>query len=68
MVTLTQAIRTYRYIDRPQVDLGTVDPSDPHIALLARIDALMAAAAASFNARQYNDAITTYHGAESLIY
>jgi hypothetical protein len=28
----------------------------------------MAAAAASFNARQYNDAITTYHGAESLIY
>jgi hypothetical protein len=68
VVSLTQAIRTYSYIDRPAVDFGTVDPSDANTALLARIDALMTAAAASFNARQYNDAIRTYHGAESLIY
>jgi tetratricopeptide (TPR) repeat protein len=68
MATLTQAIATYSYIDRPIVNLGTVDPGDTDIAVLVRIASLMSQAAASFSARQYNDAITTYHAAESLIY
>jgi hypothetical protein len=66
--SLTQAIAIYSYIDRPQIDLGTVDPTDTDAALLVRIDALMDSAADSFNDRQYDDAINTYHAAESLIY
>lgn len=68
MVTLTQAIATYSYIDRPTIDLGTIDTSNTEIALLTQVDSLMASAATSFNARQYNDAVSTYHAAESLIY
>ena len=68
MATLTQAIATYSYIDRPSIDLGVVDFSDPDFALLTQVNSLMASAAASFSARQYDDAITGYHAAESLIY
>ena len=68
MTSLTQAISTYSYIDRPSVDLGTVDQTGTDIALLVRVDMLMTSAAALFNARQYNDAISTYHAAGSLIY
>ena len=68
MANLTQAIATYSFVDRPPINLGTVDPSDTSVALLARIDALMSSAAASFNARQYDDAISEYHAIESLIY
>ncbi|MGA2736452.1 MAG: hypothetical protein ABSG65_03265 [Bryobacteraceae bacterium] len=68
MPTLTQAIATYSYIDRPAINLGTVDPSNTDTAMLAQIESLMASAAASFNARQYNDAISSYQAAESLIY
>jgi hypothetical protein len=68
MLNLTQAIRTYSYVDRPQIDLGTLDPSNTDTALLARIDSLLDTAADSFNAREYDDAIGAYHAAESLIY
>jgi hypothetical protein len=68
MATLTQAVATYSYIDRPQIDLGTMDQTNPDIALIVRVNTLMSSAAASFNARQYNDAIENYHAAESLIY
>lgn len=68
MANLTQAIRTYSYIDRAPIDLGTADLSDSDVALLAQIDALLTAAAASFNARGYDAAISQYHGTESLIY
>jgi hypothetical protein len=68
MPSLTQAIATYSYIDRLAIDFGTVDPSDTSVALLARIDGLIDSAASSFNARQYDDAISQYHAAESLIY
>jgi hypothetical protein len=68
MPNLTQAIATYSYIDRPAIDLGRIDPSNSDIALLTQVNSLLAAAAAQFNARQYNDAINSYHAAESLIY
>ncbi|HUH68101.1 MAG TPA: hypothetical protein VLZ05_04010 [Mycobacterium sp.] len=68
MATLTQAVATYSYIDRPQIDLGTLDQNDPDIALMVRVNTSMASAAASFNARQYSDAINTYRAAESLVY
>src|SRR5215469_2449223 len=68
MATLTQAIATYSYIDRPSIDLGTVNQNDPDIALLLKVNALMAAGAAAFNSRQYSDAISSYQAAESLIY
>jgi hypothetical protein len=68
MPTLTQAIATYSYINRPALDLGTIDLTNPDIALLTQINSLLASAAASFSARQYDDAINTYHAAESLIY
>ncbi len=68
MPSLTQAIATYSYIDRPSIDLGTADAGDADYALLTQVDALLASAAQSFNGRQYNDAITSYHAAESLMY
>jgi Tc toxin complex TcA C-terminal TcB-binding domain len=68
MASLTQAIATYSFVDRPQIDLGTVDPADADAAMLARIGSLMASAASSFNGRNYDAAITGYHAAESLIY
>jgi Tc toxin complex TcA C-terminal TcB-binding domain len=68
MPSLTQSIATYTYIDRPTIDLGTIDLNNTEIALLTQVDTLMSAAAASFNARQYADAINSYHAAESLMY
>lgn len=68
MPSLAQTIATYSYIDRSSVDLGTVDTSNSDTALLAQINSLLASAAQSFNGRQYNDAIDSYHAAESLIY
>jgi hypothetical protein len=68
MPTLTQSIATYSYIDGPVIDIGIFDTNNTDIALLAQIDSLLASAATSFNARQYGDAISTYHAAESLIY
>jgi hypothetical protein len=41
-LTLTQAIRTYDFIGRPVIDLGTVDTSNPDVAQLTRVNALMA--------------------------
>lgn len=68
MTTLAQAVATYSYIDRPMIDLGTVDQNDPDIALLVKVNTLMASAASSFTSRTYSDAINSYHAAESLIY
>jgi len=68
MATLTQKIATYSYISRLPINLGTLDPSNTDTALLVQINALMTSAAASFNARKYNDALSSYHAAESLIY
>ncbi len=68
MVTLAQAIAIYSYIDRTNIDLGIVYSSDLDFALLTQVNSLLASAAERFSARQYNDAITGYHAAESLIY
>jgi len=68
MPTLTQSILIYNYIDRPTIDLGTLDTSDADFALLSQVDTLMAQAATAFNARRYQPAIDAYHAAESLIY
>jgi tetratricopeptide (TPR) repeat protein len=68
MATLTQAVATYSYIDRPMIDLGTLDQNDPDIALLVKVNTLMASAASSFTSRTYSDAINSYHAAESLIF
>ncbi|MGP0028117.1 MAG: hypothetical protein ACLPKE_32900 [Streptosporangiaceae bacterium] len=68
MPTLTQSILTYSYIDRPTIDLGTIDTTNTDIALLVRVNSLMASAASAYNAREYDDAIQDYHAAESLIY
>ncbi len=68
MATLTQTLLTYSYVDRPALELGLSGASDPDAALLAQIASLLAAAAASFNGRDYGTAIDTYHAAESLIY
>jgi hypothetical protein len=68
MTTLTQSIATYSFVDRPTLNLGTLNENDSDIALLVRVNALMTEAAASFNARQYDLAIGLYQAAESLIY
>jgi hypothetical protein len=68
MATLTQAILTYSYVDRAPIDFGTVNQDDPDIALLVRVNSLMSSAAAAFSARRYDEAISDYHAAESLIY
>lgn len=65
---LTQRISTYSYIDRPAIELGAIGTSDTDAALLVQIESLLSAAAASFNARKYNDALTAYFSRESLIY
>jgi hypothetical protein len=44
MPTLTQAIATYSYINRPALDLGTIDLTNPDIALLTQINSLLASA------------------------
>jgi Tc toxin complex TcA C-terminal TcB-binding domain len=67
-MTLTQRISTYSYIDRTAISLGTIGTSDTDAALLAQIDSLLASAGASFNARDYDGALTAYFSAESLIY
>ena len=68
MTTLAQAIATYRYLDRPVIDLGTVNTSDSDIAFVLRVNTLLADGAAALNARQYADAISNYRAAESLLY
>jgi len=39
-LNLTQAIRTYDFVGRPAIDLGTVDTSDPDIAQLMKVNSL----------------------------
>ena len=68
MPTLTQRVSTYSFIDRPPVNPRAVGTSNTDAALLAEIDALLASAAASFNARAYADALDDYFACESLIY
>jgi hypothetical protein len=68
MATLTQKIATYSFIDRPAITLTPSETTNPDTATLANVASLLSAAAASFNARNYNDAIDKYHSAESLIY
>ena len=68
MASLTQRIRTYSFLDRPQVDISVVDTTDTDAALLSQIDSLLNSAAASFAARDFNDALSTYFACESLIY
>jgi hypothetical protein len=67
-MTLTQRISTYSYIDRPAIELDAVGTSDADAALLAQIDSLLSSAGASFNARDYDAALTAYFSCESLIY
>jgi tetratricopeptide (TPR) repeat protein len=68
MASLTQRIRTYSFLDRPPVEISVVNTTDTDAALLSQIDSLMHSAAASFAARDYNDALNTYFACESLIY
>lgn len=68
MASLTQRIRTYSFLDRAPVNLSEVNTTDVYAALLSRIDSLLASAGASFAARDYNDALSTYFACESLIY
>lgn len=67
-VNLTQAIRTYDFVGRMAIDLGTVDTSDPNIAQLTKVNALMATGASALTSRCYEPALAAYHAAESLIY
>jgi hypothetical protein len=68
MASLTQRMRTYSFLDRPQVDFSVVGTTDTDAALLSQIDSLLSSAAASFAARDYNGALNTYLASESLIY
>ncbi len=67
-MTLTQQISTYSYIDRPAIQLDEVGTSNADAALLAQIDALLTSAGASYNARNYDEALSSYFSCESLIY
>jgi hypothetical protein len=67
-MTLTQRISTYSYIDRPVIQLEAIGTSDTDAALLAQIDALLTSAGASYNARAYDEALSSYFSCESLIY
>jgi hypothetical protein len=66
--TFTQSVTTYRYIDRPPVSFGPIDPTGEDVALLLQIENLLTQAATSFNARAYRAAIDQYPAVESLIY
>jgi hypothetical protein len=68
MLTLTQRVSTYSYIDRPSRDLAASGTSDPDVALLAQIAAMLAGAASYFNGREYANALSAYFDCESLIY
>jgi len=68
MLSLTQRIRTYSFLDRPAVGTSVVATTDTDAALLSQIDSLLNTAGASFTARNYNDALSTYFVCESLIY
>ncbi|KGC50015.1 Tc toxin subunit A-related protein [Burkholderia pseudomallei] len=68
MLSLTQRVLTYSFIDRPPVNPRAIGTSSADAALLAQIDALLASAAASFKARAYDAALDDYFACESLIY
>ncbi|MDN7676662.1 hypothetical protein QZM22_30335 [Burkholderia oklahomensis] len=68
MLSLTQRVLTYSFIDRPPVNPRAIGTSNTDAALLAQIDALLASAAASFKARAYDNALGDYFACESLIY
>ncbi|AIP63908.1 hypothetical protein DR62_1708 [Burkholderia thailandensis] len=68
MLSLTQRVLTYSFIDRPPVNPRAIGTSSADAALLTQIDALLASAAASFKARAYDAALDDYFACESLIY
>lgn len=68
MPSLTQRIRMHSFLGRPAVGVNVVDGTDTDAALLSQIDSLLNAAAASFAARHYDDAVKIYLACESLIY
>jgi tetratricopeptide (TPR) repeat protein len=68
MLTITQRIRTYSFLDRPAAEVSVVNTTDTDAALLSQIDSLLNAAAASLTARDYDSALKMYITCESLIY
>ncbi len=68
MVTLTQAIASYSYIDRPWITREFSDEASADMALLQQVDQLLRAAGTAYTRRQYDDAIDSYRQAESLIF